>query len=203
MAYGIGLSVVGKDGVSEKYAENSASIYRHTNAFFPFLCLMFLLSRYPDQHHQITFGQSVTGLAGYLDTDPDYLMMCFYLEARLHPSFQTSKHRGTGLIQLCTSDVYKLGITPHRLAALNGADQIGVLYKYFEPYKNRLNNLADVYFACFYPDGIGKSASYYFRFPTKYINANKLFPLRNHNRIQRWQIDKSLRDYFMRMGWEG
>lgn len=172
-------------------------------AKFSFLCGMFLLSHYPQKHHQLLFSSAVTELADYLGTQPDYLMMCFYMESHLNPSFQTSKHRGTGLIQLSTSDVLKLGITPYRMAALNGADQLKAMHKYFAPFKNRLADLADVYFACFYPDGVGKSAAYYFRFPTKYINGNKLFPLRNHNRIQRWQIDKSLRDHFMRMGWDG
>ena len=164
---------------------------------------MFLLSKYTDPTHATHFYEALTGMALRLHTHPDYLMMCFYLESRLNPHFQTSKHRGTGFLQLTADEIRKLGTTSHRLSMMSGEDQLQYIEKYLTPFTGQMTSLVNTYFACFYQDGVTKSPSYYFRLPTKYQTANKIFPLRNHNRIQKWQIDKALRGYFFKLGWEG
>jgi hypothetical protein len=143
------------------------------------------------------------GMAIRLGTTPDFLMMCFYMESKLNPSFQTSLHRGTGLIQMSDGDIKKTGTTPQRLSTMKGSDQLLYIEKFLVPFTGQMTSLAETYFACFYPNALGMSQSYYFRFPTKYQTANRIFPLRNNNRIQKWQIDKALRGYFFKLGWEG
>lgn len=154
-------------------------------------------------HDKTAFTDALTGMATRLGCDPTHLMMCFYIEARLNPAYQTSKANGTGFLQLSVNEVKKLGTTPYRLVRMLPSEQLHYTEKYLSPYSGQMATLIDTYLACFYQDGVGKSASYYFRFPTKYQTANKIFPLRNHNRIQKWQVDKALRGYFMRLGWEG
>lgn len=164
---------------------------------------MFLLDKYADPKTATQFYEALTGMATRLRTNPDYLMMCFYFESRLMPSFQTSHDNGTGFLQLSAGEIKKLGTTPHRLSAMGGVDQLRYIEKYLSPLKGDMTDLTETYFACFYQDGVHAPPSYYFRLPTKYKTANKIFPLRNHNRIQKWQIDKALRIYFMKLGWEG
>lgn len=164
---------------------------------------MFLLDKYTDPSHARQFSVSLTGMAKRLGCNPEHLMMCFYLEARLNPKFQTSHYAGTGFLQLSMSEVKRLGITPPRLLRLSGHEQLPYFERYLTPYSGRMTTLTDTYMACFFQDGVGVSQSFYFRLPTKYSTANKIFPLRNNNRIQKWEVDKALRVYFMRMGWQG
>lgn len=164
---------------------------------------MFLLNKYTDPKTATEFYKALTGMAARLRTHPDFLMMCFYFESRLNPSFQTSKHNGTGFLQLSEGEIKKLGTTPHRLAMMGGVDQLRYLEKYLAPFSGDMTSLTETYFACFYQDGVCASDGYYFRLPTKYQTANKIFPLRNLNRIQKWQIERYLTQYFMKMGWEG
>lgn len=163
---------------------------------------VFLLNKYTDQTHAEAFKEALLTLSDSLQCNPQHLLMCFYFESRLNPKFQTSKHRGTGFIQLTEGEIRKLGTTAVRLSSMRGDQQLQYIGKYLEPFTGKMTSLVETYFACFYQDGVGASPSYYFRLPTKYQTANKVFPLRNHNRIQKWQIDKALRIYFMRLGWQ-
>ena len=163
---------------------------------------MYLLNYYHDTSDASRFKQTITGMADRLGCNADHLMMCFYFESRLNPHYQTSKNGGTGLIQLSVPDIYKLGSTPFRFMKISGTEQLLFIEKYLQPHKGRMTTLIDTYMACFYQDGVATSDSFYFRMPLRYKTANRIFPLRNNNRVQKWEVDKALRRYFMKLGWE-
>ena len=162
---------------------------------------MFLLSQY-DPANQTQFRDALMVMALRLRVRPEYLLMCFYFEARLNPHFQTSRANGTGFLQLSKAEIQSTGTTPERILRMSGADQLQFIEKYLTPYAGHMTTLIDVYMACFFQDGVEKSDSFYFRLPLKYKTAGKVFPLRNNNRIQKWEIDRYLRSYFIRMGWD-
>lgn len=64
---------------------------------------------------------------------------------------------GTGLIQFMSFTAKALGTTVEELAKMTPEDQLNYVYKYFLPYKGKLNTLGDVYLAILYPKAIGKS----------------------------------------------
>lgn len=67
---------------------------------------------------------------------------------------------GTGLIQFMRYTAVDLGTTVEALAKMTAEDQLNYVYKYFLPYKGRLNSLGDVYLAILYPKAIGKDADW-------------------------------------------
>lgn len=58
---------------------------------------------------------------------------------------------GTGLIQFMSFTAKSLGTTVEALAKMTAEDQLNYVYKYFAPYKGKLNSLGDVYLAVLYP----------------------------------------------------
>lgn len=58
---------------------------------------------------------------------------------------------GTGLIQFMSFTAKALGTTVEALAKMTPEDQLNYVYKYFLPYKGKLNSLADIYLAVLYP----------------------------------------------------
>lgn len=64
---------------------------------------------------------------------------------------------GTGLIQFMSFTAKSLGTTTDALAKMTPEDQLNFVYKYFLPYKGKLNSLGDVYLAILYPKAIGKA----------------------------------------------
>lgn len=67
---------------------------------------------------------------------------------------------GTGLIQFMAYTAKALGTTTDALAKMTPEDQLNYVYKYFLPYKGKLNSLGDVYFAILYPKALGKPDSW-------------------------------------------
>lgn len=112
----------------------------------------------------------------------DDLMACMAWESG--ESFAPDKRNGagsgaTGLIQFMpatalpyfnsAADIAKMdGATKkakgieatNRLAALTAEQQLDFVYKYFEPYAGKLQNLGDLYMAILWPKGIGKTDDY-------------------------------------------
>lgn len=66
----------------------------------------------------------------------------------------------TGLIQFMPATAKGLGTTTTELASMTPEDQLRYVYKYFQPYAGRLNNLGDVYMAILWPKGVGQPDHY-------------------------------------------
>ncbi len=110
-----------------------------------------------------TFRERVWWIADQLQLDPDDLMSCMAWESAesFRPDIRNAAGSGaTGLIQFMPSTAVGLGTTTAKLAAMTAEDQLSFVYKYFRPYKGRLNNLGDIYMAILWPAGVGKPDSY-------------------------------------------
>jgi soluble lytic murein transglycosylase-like protein len=95
-----------------------------------------------------TFRERVLWIADDLGCNPDYLMACMAWESAetFRPDIKNAAGSGaTGLIQFMPSTAKGLGTTTAELAEMTSEDQLRFVYKYFEPYRGRLNNLGDVY----------------------------------------------------------
>ena len=66
---------------------------------------------------------------------------------------------GTGLIQFMSFTAKSMGTTVEALAKMTAEDQLNYVYKYFAPYKGRLNTLGDVYLAVLYPKAMAMADS--------------------------------------------
>ena len=58
---------------------------------------------------------------------------------------------------------------------MSNIDQLDYVYKYLNVYKNKLNSVADVYLAIFYPLALFKTDEY--QFPKWVVDANKIFDI--------------------------
>lgn len=109
------------------------------------------------------FRDRVRWIGETLNVNPDYLMACMAWETGEKFTANVKNMAGsgaTGLIQFMPSTAVSLGTTTAKLAKMTAEDQLNYVYKYFRPYKGRLNNLGDVYMAILWPKGVGKPDSY-------------------------------------------
>lgn len=93
------------------------------------------------------------------DDGPSWLMSCMAFEsgATFSPNVRNAAGSGAvGLIQFMPATARALGTSTEALALLSAEAQLAYVAKYFEPYKNRLKTLSDVYMAILWPAAIGK-----------------------------------------------
>ncbi len=64
------------------------------------------------------------------------------------------------MIQFMPSTARSLGTTTDALARMTARQQMEYVYRYFAPYKGRLNSQADVMMAVYYPRAVGQGPSY-------------------------------------------
>lgn len=108
------------------------------------------------------FSGKVVGIAEQLrmpKDGPDWLMACIAWETgeRFSSSVKNGAGSGaTGLIQFMPNTARGLGTTTDALAKMSEINQLDYVYRYFLPYRGRLNSLADTYMAILWPAGIGK-----------------------------------------------
>jgi hypothetical protein len=105
------------------------------------------------------FRERVRWIADNLGCSADHLMACMAWESAetFRSDIKNAAGSGaTGLIQFMPSTARSLGTTTAKLAAMTPEDQLNYVYKYFQPYAGRLNNLGDVYMAILWPKGVGK-----------------------------------------------
>lgn len=105
------------------------------------------------------FRDKVRAISSRLGCAPDDLMSCMAWESGR--SFSPSKKNmagsgATGLIQFMPATAKALGTSTAALAALTAVQQLDWVEKYFQPYKGKLNTLADLYMAILWPAAVGK-----------------------------------------------
>lgn len=61
-----------------------------------------------------------------------------------------------GLIQFMPATARGLGTSSDALARMTALEQLGWVERYFQPYRGKLNSLADLYMAILWPAAIGK-----------------------------------------------
>lgn len=110
-----------------------------------------------------TFVDRVIWMASALkmpEEGPNWLMACMAWESNetFSPAVINMAGSGaTGVIQFMPATAVGLGTTTKALSMMSAEDQLNYVYKYFLPYRGRLNNLGDVYMAILWPAGIGKA----------------------------------------------
>lgn len=110
-----------------------------------------------------TFKERVLWIADSLGCSADDLMACMAWESAetFRADIKNAAGSGaTGLIQFMPSTARGLGTSTAALAKMTPEDQLRYVYKYFQPYAGRLNNLGDVYMAILWPKGVGKPDHY-------------------------------------------
>lgn len=110
-----------------------------------------------------TFRARVHWIAHDLGLKADDLMACMAWESgeTFSPAIRNGAGSGaTGLIQFMPKTAISLGTTVERLAGMAAEDQLNFVYKYFRPWKGRLQNLGDIYMAILWPAGVGQPDSY-------------------------------------------
>jgi hypothetical protein len=118
---------------------------------------------------QIAWGAKVSAafkvklieIAWNIDVDPNFLIsaMAFETGETFSPSIK-NRNGATGLIQFLPDTAVELGTSTVELAIMTAVDQMDYVEKYFNPYKNMLETIEDVYMAILWPAAIGKANSW-------------------------------------------
>lgn len=109
------------------------------------------------------FRARVQWIAEQLNLSPDDIMACMAWESGRTFSASIRNMAGsgaTGLIQFMPATARALGTTTDALAAMTAEDQLNYVYRYFEPYKGKLQNLSDLYASILWPKAVGKPEDY-------------------------------------------
>jgi hypothetical protein len=107
------------------------------------------------------FKAKLIEIAENIDVDPNCLIsaMAFETGETFSPSIK-NPNGATGLIQFTPATAIELGTTTDDLAGMSAEDQMDYVEKYFQPYKNMLATIEDVYMAILWPAAIGKPNSW-------------------------------------------
>jgi hypothetical protein len=111
------------------------------------------------QRVSAAFRDRVRAIANDLRCSANDLMTCMAWESgrTFSPSVRNAAGSGAiGLIQFMPTTAAALGTTSEKLARMTAEQQLDLVARYFAPFKGRLRNLGDMYFAILWPDGIGK-----------------------------------------------
>ena len=137
-------------------------------------------------------------MAERLQCDPEHILRVCYFESRLNPKYRLTTHKFSpaGIVPISQSDALKMGTTVGRISKMSIEDQLFYVEMILQPYTGMLHSITDVYGAIFCSSLVGKTESFTIQFPRKYRTANRVFPIRNHQRISKWQIEYALEKYF-------
>ena len=139
------------------------------------------------QNNVDAFKNKVSTIANALGIKIDYLMAVMAFESRINPAAVNPVSGATGLIQFMPATAQSLGTTAAALRAMTNVEQLDYVYQYLRPYSGRMNTLADVYFAVFFPVAIGKPDDWVLKTSSltasKIAEQNPLFDLNKDNQI--------------------
>lgn len=155
--------------------------------------LLFInLVRYnPDQ-----FSAKVRDIANNLGIDPDWLMMCMYIESGLNHQAQNRYSNATGLIQFMPSTAAVLGTSTASLLAMSNVEQMDYVYQYLRSYQWKMLSFVDVYFAIFFPAAMGKADDWVLQ--TSHLSAgliagqNGIYDLDGNNEITVGEVKQAI-----------
>jgi hypothetical protein len=107
------------------------------------------------------FKVKLIQIARNIHVDPNFLIsaMAFETGETFSPSAK-NPNGATGLIQFLPDTAAGLGTSTADLAAMTALEQMDYVEKYFDPYKNMLKTIEDVYMAILWPAAIGKTNSW-------------------------------------------
>lgn len=109
------------------------------------------------------FAAKVREIADLLNTNPNWLMAVMAFETRMTFSPYVPNAAGSGaigLIQFMPKTAAGMGTSTEKLARMSAVEQLDWVYKYYQPFRGRLNSLSDCYLAVLYPVAVGQSENY-------------------------------------------
>lgn len=109
------------------------------------------------------FRDKVREVSGRLGVDPSDLMACMAWESgrSFSPNMKNMAGSGaTGLIQFMPKTAISLGTTTENLSQMTAVQQLDYVERYFQPFKGKLQSLADLYMAILWPLAVGKPLEY-------------------------------------------
>lgn len=101
------------------------------------------------------FCKKVLDVSDRLGINPDWLMAVMYKESGLNAAAYNTQGGAVGLIQFMPATAAALGVTSDVMRSLSNLAQLDYVYKYYYPYKGRLNSYPDLYLATFFPRALG------------------------------------------------
>ncbi len=139
-----------------------------------------------------------------LDVNPDWIMVAIATESGFK-SDALNEYGCSGLIQFCPDvkggSTKKIGGETYKLSsirAMNHYKQLDLIYEYYKPFQNKINNVYDLKLATFYPKAIGEDRSYILGShngtESSVYNANKSLAQNGHKYIQVKDIYKVVDD---------
>lgn len=111
------------------------------------------------QRYGQAFIDKVHTVAGQLDLNPNWLMAVMKNESSIN-HLATNPSGATGLIQFMPATAKGLGTTTAALLKMSALEQMDYVYKYFLPYKKKINQAEDLYIATFYPYAFNQPDTY-------------------------------------------
>ena len=159
--------------------------------------------------NKAAFLQKVQLIAVKLGIDPNWLMFVMNSESGLNPAAYNPNGGASGLIQFMPATAEGLGTTTAALRKMSNVDQLDYVYKYFYPYRGKMDSLYDLYLVTFFPAALGKPDSYVLQtstLPAKVIaDANPGIDLDGNDQItvgefKRW-IDLKKKSMGIENGW--
>ena len=141
------------------------------------------------------FVDKVKIISYNLGIDPNWLMAIMYFEsARTFSPSITNPIGAVGLIQFMPATAKGLGTTTTALKKMTAVNQLDYVYKYLKPYKGKINNYTDTYFAVFFPLAIGKPDDWTIQSnglsASTIAKQNPAFETNKDGKIQVWEVKK-------------
>lgn len=102
------------------------------------------------------FTKKVNDIANKLNINPNWLMQVMWAESRLKPNAVNPINGASGLIQFISSTARGLNTTLEAIRKMTAIQQLDLVYKYYLPYKNKMQSYYDVYAVTFFPALVGK-----------------------------------------------
>jgi hypothetical protein len=100
---------------------------------------------------QPQFWQELHAVARRLKTHPAWLLNVMACESLFDPRVRNPLpgQTASGLLQIIESTARSMGTTAEEIRRMSPKEQLRFVERYFEPFRGRLNTLADVYMAVF------------------------------------------------------
>ena len=111
-------------------------------------------------YNKSTFIAKVKEIASRLDVPASWLMIVMEMESGIRAKSKCPNGYAYGLFQWTKIRLKDLGVTYPELRAMNSIQQLDLAYRTFKPYIRKVNNLYDLYFVIFFPEGLGKRDNY-------------------------------------------
>ncbi|MCF7847052.1 MAG: lytic transglycosylase domain-containing protein [Candidatus Gracilibacteria bacterium] len=106
------------------------------------------------------FSQKLDEICKNLGIQREHLVLVMQKESGINPQARNPNGGATGLIQFMPRTAEGLGTTVDALRIMSGVEQLEYVEKYYAAYAGKLNSVADLYMATFYPYALNKSDDY-------------------------------------------